>query len=157
MDGRDPCPYRILDDIGSAFAMGTIGSGAFHAFKGARAAPKGMRMAGMVAAVKNRAAVTGGAFAIWMALFSSFDCAIAGARGKEDHFNPVAAGALTGALLAIRQGPRKALQHGIAGGAVLGVFEGVGMLIEKVTTYFTQPSAPAYPSVQPGRAAAPPS
>ena len=40
MDGREPCPYRILDDIGSAFAMGTIGSGAFHAFKGARAAPK---------------------------------------------------------------------------------------------------------------------
>ena len=22
--GREPCPYRILDDVGGAFAMGTL-------------------------------------------------------------------------------------------------------------------------------------
>lgn len=103
----------------------------------------------MVAAVKNRAAVTGGAFAIWMSLFSSFDCAIAGVRGKEDHFNPIASGFLTGAVLAIRSGPKKALQQGLAGGAVLAVFEGVAILMEKGMAYVSAPQTPQYPGVQP--------
>lgn len=30
---REPCPDRILDDIGGAFSMGAIGGGMFHAGK----------------------------------------------------------------------------------------------------------------------------
>ena len=37
--GRDPCPWRILDDIGGAFAMGSIGGGIWHAIKGAKNSP----------------------------------------------------------------------------------------------------------------------
>lgn len=39
--GREPCPYRIVDDCGGAFAMGCIGGGVFQAIKGFRNAPSG--------------------------------------------------------------------------------------------------------------------
>lgn len=38
---REPCPYRIVDDCGGAFAMGSIGGGLFQAIKGFRNAPSG--------------------------------------------------------------------------------------------------------------------
>lgn len=38
---REPCPYRIVDDCGGAFAMGCIGGGIFQAIKGFRNAPSG--------------------------------------------------------------------------------------------------------------------
>lgn len=38
---REPCPYRIVDDCGGAFAMGCIGGGLFQAIKGFRNAPSG--------------------------------------------------------------------------------------------------------------------
>lgn len=44
--GREPCPDRILDDIGGAFGMGAIGGGAIKYFKGLRDSPKGHRLAG---------------------------------------------------------------------------------------------------------------
>lgn len=40
--GREPCPYRIVDDCGGAFAMGCIGGGVFQAIKGFRNAPSGL-------------------------------------------------------------------------------------------------------------------
>lgn len=39
---REPCPYRIVDDCGGAFAMGCIGGGVFQAIKGFRNAPSGI-------------------------------------------------------------------------------------------------------------------
>ncbi|XP_046805262.1 mitochondrial import inner membrane translocase subunit Tim17-A-like isoform X2 [Lucilia cuprina] len=39
---REPCPFRIVDDCGGAFAMGCIGGGIFQAIKGFRNAPSGM-------------------------------------------------------------------------------------------------------------------
>ena len=38
---RDPCPHRIFDDIGGAFAMGAIGGGVWNSVKGARNSPRG--------------------------------------------------------------------------------------------------------------------
>lgn len=38
---REPCPYRIVDDCGGAFAMGCIGGGVFQSIKGFRNAPSG--------------------------------------------------------------------------------------------------------------------
>ena len=32
---REPCPWRIVDDCGGAFAMGAIGGTVFHSIKGA--------------------------------------------------------------------------------------------------------------------------
>jgi import inner membrane translocase subunit TIM17 len=59
-DGRQPCPDRIVDDIGGAFTIGAVGGTVWHCIKGARNAPKGARFFGSLEAVKNRAPVLGG-------------------------------------------------------------------------------------------------
>ncbi|QHO32380.1 Mitochondrial import inner membrane translocase subunit [Arachis hypogaea] len=43
---REPCPDRILDDIGSAFGMGAVGGSGFHFIKGFFNSPKGSRLVG---------------------------------------------------------------------------------------------------------------
>lgn len=43
-----------------------------------------------------------GSFAIWGGLFSMIDCSLVKARGKEDPWNSITSGALTGAILASR-------------------------------------------------------
>ena len=60
---RDPCPHRILDDIGGAFAMGAIGGGLWNMVKGARNSPRGERMQGSISAIRARAPILGGAAA----------------------------------------------------------------------------------------------
>ena len=39
---REPCPDRILDDIGGAFGMGAVGGGIWHFGKGLYNSPKGI-------------------------------------------------------------------------------------------------------------------
>ncbi|KAL3582647.1 hypothetical protein D5086_016979 [Populus alba] len=43
---REPCPDRILDDIGGAFGMGAVGGSAFHFLKGVHNSPSGARLMG---------------------------------------------------------------------------------------------------------------
>lgn len=43
---REPCPHRIIDDVGGAFGMGAVGGGAWHLIKGMRNSPKGARILG---------------------------------------------------------------------------------------------------------------
>ncbi|XP_035574480.1 mitochondrial import inner membrane translocase subunit Tim17-A isoform X3 [Canis lupus familiaris] len=54
---REPCPWRIVDDCGGAFTMGTIGGGIFQAIKGFRNSPVGVnhRLRGSLTAIKTRA------------------------------------------------------------------------------------------------------
>lgn len=112
-------PYVILNDFGGAFSMGAIGGGIWHGIKGARNSPKasiscaslwviwltavqGERLLGSLSAIKARAPVLGGNFGIWGGLFSSFDCAVKGYRQKEDPWNAIISGFMTGGTLAIR-------------------------------------------------------
>ena len=44
--GREPCPDRILDDIGGAFGMGAVGGGIWHLIKGVKNSPSGARTRG---------------------------------------------------------------------------------------------------------------
>ena len=46
--------------------------------------------------------MTGGNFGVWGGMFSTFDCAIKGWRQKEDAWNAIASGFLTGGCLAAR-------------------------------------------------------
>ena len=39
---------------------------------------------------------------MWGGLFSTFDCCLMGIRGKEDPWNSIGSGAITGAVLAAR-------------------------------------------------------
>ena len=43
-----------------------------------------------------------GNFAVWGGLFSTFECCLMGIRRKEDPWNSIGSGALTGAVLAAR-------------------------------------------------------
>lgn len=48
-------------------------------------------------------------------MFSTFDCAFVGIRGKEDPWNAIASGALTSGVLAARFGMRTSLQSAAFG------------------------------------------
>ncbi|XP_039630934.1 mitochondrial import inner membrane translocase subunit Tim17-B isoform X2 [Polypterus senegalus] len=101
---REPCPWRIVDDCGGAFTMGAIGGGIFQSVKGFRNAPIGFRhrLRGSANAVRIRAPQIGGSFAVWGGLFSTIDCGLVKLRGKEDPWNSITSGAMTGAVLAAR-------------------------------------------------------
>eukprot|EP00301_Raphidiophrys_heterophryoidea_P027316 c9599_g1_i1.p1 GENE.c9599_g1_i1~~c9599_g1_i1.p1 ORF type:complete len:204 (+),score=48.02 c9599_g1_i1:207-818(+) len=133
-DMRQPCPDRIVDDIGGAFTIGAVGGTVWHSIKGARNAPKGSRMRGSLEAVKNRAPVLAGNFAAWGTLFSTFDCTFVYLRGKEDPYNAIASGFCTGAALAARGGFGAAMRSGIVGGVLLALIEGAGILLSRTMT-----------------------
>ena len=63
---------------------------------------KGERLVGAVSVIKARAPVTGGNFGVWGGMFSTFDCAVKGWRQKEDAWNAIISGFMTGGCLAAR-------------------------------------------------------
>ncbi|KAB0345050.1 hypothetical protein FD754_021976, partial [Muntiacus muntjak] len=126
-------PWRIVDDCGGAFTMGTIGGGIFQAIKGFRNSPVGVnhRLRGSLTAVKTRAPQLGGSFAVWGGLFSMIDCSMVQVRGKEDPWNSITSGALTGAILAARNGPVAMVGSAAMGGVLLALIEGAGILLTR--------------------------
>lgn len=126
---------------------------------------------GALSVVKARAPVTGGNFGVWGGMFSTFDCAVKGWRQKEDMWNAIISGFMTGGCLAARSeclllhlptgrlvcgsplcglradllssgGPRGALTSAVACGILLSVFEGVGVLVSRVFNEGTRPQLP---------------
>ena len=73
-----------------------FGGSVWHTVGGARNAPKGQMIAQAIVRCKARAPILGGSFAIWGTFFSIFDCTLAHIRKKEDPYNAIASGALTG-------------------------------------------------------------
>lgn len=130
---QEPCPDRILDDVGGAFGMGAVGGGLWHLLKGMKNAPSGGRMRGGIESIRREAPRIGGSFAVWGGLFSTFDCTLVAIRKKEDPWNSIAAAALTGGLLQLRTGVRSAAKSAAFGGILLGMIEGVGILLTRVT------------------------
>ncbi|KAL0862552.1 hypothetical protein Bca101_041670 [Brassica carinata] len=129
---REPCPDRILDDIGGAFGMGAVGGGAYHFIKGTYNSPKGSRFIGGRQGVTMNAPRLGGSFAVWGGLFSTFDCSMVYFRQKEDPWNSIFAGAATGGFLAMRQGPSSAVRSALFGGVLLALIEGAGIALNKM-------------------------
>ena len=127
---QNPCPHRIIDDCGSAFTMGCVGGSIWHFAKGVRNSPKGDRFAGGRAAMAMRAPTLGGAFAVWGGLFATFDCTYAYLRHREDPLNAIAAGATTGGVLAMRAGYAAMARNALVGGVLLGVIEGLGIMVQ---------------------------
>ncbi|XP_061839291.1 mitochondrial import inner membrane translocase subunit Tim17-B isoform X1 [Nerophis lumbriciformis] len=158
---REPCPWRIVDDCGGAFTMGAIGGGVFQAIKGFRNAPAvsaspktfsldsvffyvkysntlifqgaAHRLKGSANAVRIRAPQIGGSFAVWGGLFSTIDCGLVRLRGKEDPWNSISSGAMTGAILAARSGPLTMMGSAMMGGVLLALIEGFGILLTRYT------------------------
>ena len=151
---REPCPDRIIDDLGGAFAMGAGGGGIWHLIKGARNSPSGEKLSGAVQGLRANAPRLGGSFAVWGGLFSTFDCGLVFLRKKEDPWNSIMSGALTGGTLAIRNGPRQVAINAAMGGVFLGLIEGVGILITRMTAVpppTIDVPASAAPQPQPSR------
>lgn len=84
-------------------------------------------------AAKSRAPILGGNFAVWGGTFSTFDCTLQYVRRTDDHWNNIAAGFLTGGVLAARGGWKQAGKNAVMGGLILAVIEGVSHLIMKST------------------------
>uniref|UniRef100_A0A1I7ZMP8 Mitochondrial import inner membrane translocase subunit TIM17 n=1 Tax=Steinernema glaseri TaxID=37863 RepID=A0A1I7ZMP8_9BILA len=125
---REPCPYRIGDDVGSAFAMGLIGGSFFQSVIGFRNAAKGQKLKGALREVRLRAPLTGVQFAAWGGMFSTIDCGMVALRKKEDPLNSIVSGTLTGGILAVRSGPRTMAVSAVLGGVILAMIEGVGLI-----------------------------
>lgn len=129
---REPCPDRILDDVGGAFGMGAVGGAVFHLLKGTYNSPKGERILGATQAVRMNAPRVGGSFAVWGGLFSTFDCSMVYLRQKEDPWNSIIAGAATGGFLQMRQGFATASRSAVFGGVLLALIEGAGIMLNKL-------------------------
>ena len=155
--GRSPCPYRLIDDTGGAFLIGkekaglpyrvgAIGGAGWHLIRGFRNSPKGSHMQGMVYAVKTRAPALGGIlnrlssnngvgnFAIWGLLYSAFDCTFAAIRRKEDVWNSILSGGLSGGVLAMRGGFKVFGRNFLSGAFLLGLIEGFNIMLSSYTT-----------------------
>lgn len=131
---REPCPWRIVDDVGGAYSMGAIGGGLFHSIKGAWNAPRGGKMMGSMLGLQARGPILGGQFAVWGGLFACCDCSLTAIRQKEDPWNSIISGAATGGMLAARAGPRVAGQSALVGGVLLALIEGMGIMFTKMTS-----------------------
>ncbi|KAL0936926.1 mitochondrial import inner membrane translocase subunit [Colletotrichum truncatum] len=141
--GREPCPWVILTDAGGAFSMGVlamqvIGGTIWHGVKGARNSPAGERGIGAMTAIKSRVPVLGGNFAAFGGLLGLYTCAVTGIRHKEDPWNGIAAGLLTGGSLAIRSGYKAARNNAIGCGLLMAVFEGVGIVVQRAAAGSTR-------------------
>lgn len=132
--GREPCPDRIVEDLGGAFGMGAVGGFIWHFVKGARNSPAGDRFQGALYSARNRAPILGGNFAVWGGTFSSFDCSLQYIRRRDDHWNAIASGFLTGGVLAARGGWKAASRSAVIGGVLLCIIEGVASLLVRSTS-----------------------
>ncbi|CAL4924283.1 unnamed protein product [Urochloa decumbens] len=150
---RNPCPDRILEDVGFGFGMGLLGGSAYHFAKGLYNSPRGHRLAGGATAARMKAPRHGGAFAVWGGLFSTFDCALVHARNKEDPWNAIAAGGFTEGLLALRRGLWASAAHAATGAAFLALIEGAGIMLNRFLAL--QPPLQQQPNEYPPQLEAP--
>jgi import inner membrane translocase subunit TIM17 len=82
--------------------------------------------------VRNRSPFLGGSFAMWGGVFSSVDCLLIYYRQKDDPWNAVIAGFITGGVLAIRGGLSVAFKNAAIGGMILLLIEGVSTVVTSV-------------------------
>ncbi|KAL7067306.1 putative mitochondrial import inner membrane translocase subunit TIM17 [Cryptosporidium serpentis] len=130
---RDPCPDRIVEDLGGAFGMGCVGGFLWNFLHGARNAPRNEIFLSGLSAGCLRAPVIGSSFAVWGGTFSCFDCSITALRQREDHWNAILAGTATGGLLALRGGWRPATRSAFVGGVLLAIIEAVSIGLSRKT------------------------
>ena len=131
---REPCPFRIFEDMGGGFLLGSVGGAAWHFVKGYRNAPRQSRWSGALTAARMRAPILGGNFGVWGGLFSVFDCSLAHFRKTEDAWNAIISGGLTGGTLAARAGGKAIARNAAGGVVILALIEGVMMLVNKFIT-----------------------
>jgi len=96
--------------------------------------------------ISSAAPILGGSFAVWGGAFSSFDCSLAYIRQKEDPWNSIASGFLTGGVLTLRSGLRASFQSAVVGGVLLALIEGLGIAINRMVAEQHRPQMPQLPA-----------
>lgn len=79
-----------------------------------------------------------GSFAVWGVMFSCCDCTITHFRKKEDAWNAIASGAVTGGILAARAGMKAAGKSALFGGLILAAIEGLSLAMSRVFVPFLE-------------------
>merc|ERR1711921_45695 len=99
----------------------------------------------MMTGIKTRAPITVGNFAVWGGTFSAIDCGLIYIRKKEDPWNSITSGAVTGAILSVRNGAPAMLGSAIVGGVLLAMIEGINIMFTRFASeqFKPQPPAPA--------------
>ncbi|XP_050426966.1 mitochondrial import inner membrane translocase subunit Tim17-B-like [Adelges cooleyi] len=131
---REPCPMRIMEDLGGAFAIGFMGGGIFNGIKGFCNAPTGFRRRFKSAfhSATTRAPQVGGSFAVWGGVFAAIDCSLVGIRKKEDAWNGIISGGLTGGILSARSGVASMVGSAVFGACLLAMIEGYSLWFMQV-------------------------
>lgn len=81
---------------------------------------------------------------MWGGMFNTFDCTMMQLRNKEDPWNAIISGALTGGVLASRGGPGAIIRNAIVGGILLALIEGAGIALNRM---FAEEYRPRHASV----------
>mmetsp|Transcript_7828 Transcript_7828/g.17189 ORF Transcript_7828/g.17189 Transcript_7828/m.17189 type:complete len:140 (+) Transcript_7828:85-504(+) len=120
-DHRLPCPERVVDMMGYAFGVGSIGGFCYTFVHGLRNNPSGHRISGAFATARSRAPHLGGTFAMWSGIFHAFECGVTKRHGdvepqRRSIVDAGICGFLTAGLLSVRQGPRAASTNAVVGG-----------------------------------------
>ena len=74
--------------------------------------------------------------------FSLTDCTLIAIRRKEDAWNSVISGGITGGVLAARQGIAAAAVSGAIGALLLGMIEAGSVMMNRFGTEMLRPTAP---------------
>ena len=98
---------------------------------------------------------------MWGGLFSTFDCTLVALRKKEDPWNSIASGALTGGFLQLRTGMRSAAKSAAFGGVLLvrgweGPNARAGVFVEAGPCFSAARTRPAFSSRKNARSAGSP-
>lgn len=119
--------------------MGCTAGVILYFIRGMWYAPKKEKFFGGVMLLKKRAPILGGilsfylgSFALWAGLFSITDCTLISIRNTEDAVNQIAAGFITGGLLAFRAGYRVAFKNAVFGGMILGAIRLAEVIMMKM-------------------------
>uniref|UniRef100_A0A1I7Z1A9 Transmembrane protein n=1 Tax=Steinernema glaseri TaxID=37863 RepID=A0A1I7Z1A9_9BILA len=106
---KEPCPYRIADDVGAAFAVGLIGSSLFQSVTGFRTSAKGQKLKGALREVRFRSPATAVQFAAW---------SVPNSRVLHDRSG----------LMAVRSGPRMMAASAALGGFIFSMLEAANLI-----------------------------
>ncbi len=82
--------------------------------------------------MRINAAQNEGSFTVWGGLFSTFDCTFVYLRQKEDPWNSIGAGAVTGGFFSLRAGMKFGSRSAIFDGVWLVLIEGAGIMLDRV-------------------------
>lgn len=96
-------------------------------------APKRQRLFSGFCHVRNRAPFLGGNFGLWGGIFGATECLLIHYRQKDDPYNAIMGGFITGGILSIRGGASIAFKQALIGGVILTIIEGVQQIFMAVS------------------------